>query len=41
MMGLLMFGWSVSILVTTVIQYEKIALNWSPLNDPTVIPKRE
>jgi hypothetical protein len=41
MMGLLMFGWSVSILVTTVIQYEKIALNWSPLNDPTAIPKRE
>ncbi len=30
MMGLLMFGWSVGILVTTVIQYEKVALGWDP-----------
>jgi ABC-type uncharacterized transport system permease subunit len=33
MMGLLMFGWSVGILVTTVIQYEKLTLGWDPTSD--------
>lgn len=32
--GLLMFGWSVGILVTTVIQYEKVALGWDPSSAP-------
>jgi hypothetical protein len=33
MIGLLMFGWSVGILVTTVLQYEKRALGWDPTRD--------
>jgi hypothetical protein len=28
MMGMLMFGWSTGILITTVIRYEKLALGW-------------
>jgi hypothetical protein len=32
MIGLLMFGWSVGILVTSVLQYEK-ALGWNPTSD--------
>jgi hypothetical protein len=30
--GLLMFGWSIGILVTTVVEYEKVALGWDPNN---------
>jgi len=33
MMGLLMFGWSTGILITTVVRYEKVALEWDPAND--------
>lgn len=33
MIGLLMFGWSVGILVTTVVQYERRALGWDPTRD--------
>ena len=33
MVGLLMFGWSIGILVTTVFQYEKVALGWAPASD--------
>ena len=31
--GLLMFGWSVGILVTTVVQYEKIELHYDPTSN--------
>lgn len=33
MVGLLMFGWSIGILVTTVIQYERVALGCDPASD--------
>ena len=33
MIGLLMFGWSVGILVTTVVQYERRVLGWDPTRD--------
>lgn len=38
---LLMFGWSIGILVTTVIQYEKLALGIDPANYLPEKPKRE
>jgi hypothetical protein len=38
MMGLLMFGWSVGILVTTVIRYEKVSVGWDPANDAPISP---
>ncbi len=39
MMGLLMFGWSTGILVTTVIRYEKVALGWDPASDRPLKPE--
>ena len=41
MVGLLMFGWSVSILVTTIIQYEKAALGWEPASGLPEKPEHE
>jgi hypothetical protein len=41
MVGLLMFGWSIGILVTTVIQYEKVALGWDPASDLPEKPEHE
>ena len=38
MMGLLMFGWSVGILVTTVIRYEKVSIGFDPANDSPAGP---
>ena len=38
MMGLLMFGWSVGILVTTVIRYEKVSIGFDPANDTPAGP---
>ena len=37
--GLLMFGWSIGILVTTVVQYDRIALGYDPTS--TLLEKAE
>jgi hypothetical protein len=34
MVGLLMFGWSIGILVTTVVQYDRVALGFDPTKGP-------
>jgi hypothetical protein len=34
MVGLLMFGWSVGIIVTTVLQFDRIALGFDPTKGP-------
>lgn len=38
MMGLPMFGWSTGILVTTVVRYEKVTLEWDVASDRPVKP---
>jgi Ion channel len=41
MIGLLMFGWSIGILVTTVIQYERLTLGFDPLSYSPEKPRPE